>query len=228
MLRCLQTKHPSRIPSFLQGEDGRPGPEGDRGPAVSTLLPQLHPDPGPFLAIPLFSPTGRAWEPRRAWGQGKGLCGMRSWGENDAPPGIGVPREVLPAPCWASLQHLTFLTGRPWGPRTQRRQGKSLGQGAMGRQAGALVPLLTPTSLSALGVQGDTLVVEGPPGVRGSKGEPVRAVPILPLPVFPVPLGRAGGAFSEGPSLAEHIVLSPSATLQTPTFCPHRSLSSQP
>lgn len=81
----------------------------------------------------------------------------------------------------------------------------------MGRQAAALAPLLTLTSLSALGVQGDTVVVEGPPGVRGSKGEPVRAVPILPLPILPVPLGRA----AEGPSPAEHIVPSPSATLQT-------------
>lgn len=89
MLGSRQPKPPSHIPSFLQGEDGRPGPEGDRGPAVSTPLPQLHPDLGPFLTTPLFSPTGLAWEPGGAWGQGKGLCGPRSWGENDAPPGTG-------------------------------------------------------------------------------------------------------------------------------------------
>lgn len=107
MLGCPHPKPPSHIPSFLQGEDGRPGPEGDRGPAVSTPLPQLHPNPGPFLTTPLFSPSGLAWEPWGAWGQGKGLCGLRRWGENDASPGTEVPREVLPAPWCASLQHLT-------------------------------------------------------------------------------------------------------------------------
>lgn len=205
MLRCPKTKPCSHIPSFLQGEDGRPGPVGDRGPAVSTPFPQLHPDPGPFLTTPLFSPPGLAWEPWGAWRQGEGLCGLRSWGENDATSGIGVPKEVLPAPCNASLQLLTFLTGRPWGPRTQRRQGESLGRGAMGRQAAALAPSLTPTSL--FGCTGRYCGGGGAAWSTGQQGGAGKNSPYHASPHPSCPSGKSWRSFfllfpAERPSLA--------------------------
>lgn len=90
----------------------------------------------------------------------------------------------------------------------------------MGRQAAALAPFSPP--LSALGVQGDTVVVEGPPGARGSKGEPVRAVPVLPLPSFLSLWEELEELFpAGGSSLGECIVPSLPATLQTPCSCSH-------
>lgn len=60
-----------------------------------------------------------------------------------------------------------------------------------------LAPPLTPSS--SLGVQGDTVVVEGPTGARGSKGEPVRDVPILPVPLCVVPFILMGSGFPVHP-----------------------------
>jgi len=54
-----------------------------------------------------------------------------------------------------------------------------------------LAPLLT-SNPPALGMQGDTVVVEGPIGARGSKGEPVRDVPILLVTLSVIPLVLMG------------------------------------
>lgn len=134
---------------------------------------------------------------------------------------LGCPRRCCLLPAMHLCSFSPSSQGDLGAPGPKGDKVSPWGGGQWGGRQQPWPPLLPPPL--SLGVQGDTVVVEGPPGARGSKGEPVRTLPIMPLPILPVPLGRAGGAFScffllRDPPL--HIIPSPSATLPTPMFLP--------
>lgn len=88
---CPHPSPPARVPFFPQGEDGRPGPEGDRGPVVNISPPWLHPWLHPCLITPLLSSAGLAREPGRARGQGRDPEGWRAKGVSSAYSRMGGP-----------------------------------------------------------------------------------------------------------------------------------------
>ncbi|NWX28551.1 CO7A1 protein, partial [Notiomystis cincta] len=135
----------------LRGDNGQPGPPGPPGERGLIGFPGRDGTAGPLGPVGPPGPPGIQGAPGLKGDKGAlgaGLPGAR--GERGDPG----PRGDLGAP----------------GPKGDKVSPWGRGQWK-GRQR-PWPPSLTPTSVSALGVQGDTVVVEGPPGARGSKGEP--------------------------------------------------------
>ncbi|NXC79092.1 CO7A1 protein, partial [Cercotrichas coryphoeus] len=134
----------------LRGDNGQPGPPGPPGERGLIGFPGRDGTAGPPGPVGPPGPAGIQGAPGLKGDKGAlgaGLPGAR--GERGDPG----PRGDLGAP----------------GPKGDKVSPWGRGKGKSGTSPG---PPSHPTSLSALGVQGDTVVVEGPPGARGSKGEP--------------------------------------------------------